>query len=94
MTIVGCSEWGTMGLKGSNVGQQWLGTVARWLGACCADIAAQALFGVGVGELIGCSSPQAGTRNRPNQLAAKVRVRFKVMVWLEGGQGEVRGACD
>ena len=29
----------------------------------------------------------------PNQLAAKVRVRFMVMVWLEGGQGEARGAC-
>ena len=29
----------------------------------------------------------------PNQLAAKVRVGFMVMVWLEGGQGEVRGAC-
>ena len=29
----------------------------------------------------------------PNQLAAKVRVRFMVMRWLEGGQGEVRGAC-
>ena len=28
-----------------------------------------------------------------NMLAAKVRVRFMVMVWLEGGQGEVRGAC-
>ena len=27
-----------------------------------------------------------------NQVAAKVRVRFMVMVWLEGGQGEVRGA--
>ena len=26
-------------------------------------------------------------------LAAKVRVRFLMMVWLEGGQGEVRGAC-
>ena len=25
--------------------------------------------------------------------AAKVRVRFTVSVWLEGGQGEVRGAC-
>ena len=24
---------------------------------------------------------------------AKVRVRFRAMVWLEGGQGEVRGAC-
>ena len=24
---------------------------------------------------------------------AWVRVRFTVMVWLEGGQGEVRGAC-
>ena len=30
----------------------------------------------------------------PNQLAAKVRVGFRVMVWLEGGQGEVRGARD
>ena len=30
----------------------------------------------------------------PNQLAAKVRVRFMVMVWLDGWQGEVRGTCD
>ena len=29
-----------------------------------------------------------------NQVAAKVGVRFRAMVWLEGGQGEVRGACD
>ena len=29
----------------------------------------------------------------PYYLAAKVRVRFMVMVWIEGGQGEVRGAC-
>ena len=26
-------------------------------------------------------------------LAAKVGVRFRVMVWLEGGQGEVMGFC-
>ena len=30
-----------------------------------------------------------------NQVAAKVRVRFRVMmVWLEGGQEQVRGVCD
>ena len=29
----------------------------------------------------------------PNQLTAKVRVRFMVMVWLEGEQRAVRGAC-
>ena len=28
-----------------------------------------------------------------NQLAAKVRVRFMVMLWSEGGQVEARGAC-
>ena len=26
-------------------------------------------------------------------MVAKVRVRFMVTVWLEGGLGEVRGAC-
>ena len=41
----------------------------------------------------GCCVAQSTWLAWPNQLAAKVRVRFMVMVWLEGGQGEVRGAC-
>ena len=41
----------------------------------------------------GSCSAQSTWLAWPNQLAAKVRVRFMVMVWLEGGQGEVRGAC-
>ena len=41
----------------------------------------------------GSCSAQSTWLAWPSPLAAKVRVRFLVMVWLEGGQGEVRGAC-
>ena len=36
----------------------------------------------------GSCSAQSTWLAWPDQLAAKVRVRFMVMVWLEGGRGE------
>ena len=43
-------------------------------------------------EIRGICSAQSTWLAWPNQLAAKVRVRFMVMVWLEGkGKGKVLG---
>ena len=46
------------------------------------------------GAMISFSLTNMAGMAKPTWLAAKVRVRFRVMVWLEGRQGEVRGACD